>query len=313
MLGSSPLDVRTALCLLVPPLMWAGNAVVGRWAADAIPPVTFNWLRWTLAALCLLPLAGWVLRPRSPLWRHWRYHACLGFLGVAAYNMLQYLALHTSSPVNVTLVASSTPVWMLLLGHLWFGVPAQRRQWLGAALSMAGVLLVLAQGDWRQLAQLRFVAGDGWMLLASVLWAFYSWWLLRPGSPAEIRSDWAAFLLAQTVLGLGPATVMMAGEWVWLAAATAEGPHIQWSGTLLVVLLFVAMGPSLAAYRCWGVGVQRAGPTVAAFFANLTPLFAALLTAVLWGEAPRLYHALAFVLIVAGIALPVLVDRFRPA
>ena len=36
------------------------------------------------------------------------------------YNALQYLALHTSSPINVTLVAASTPIWMLLVGRLFF-------------------------------------------------------------------------------------------------------------------------------------------------------------------------------------------------
>jgi len=56
------------------------------------------------------------------------------------------------------------------------------------------------------------------------------------------------------------------------------------------------------AYRCWGLGVALAGPALAAFFANLTPLFAALLSALLLSEAPHAYHGLAFALIVAGIA-----------
>ena len=47
--------------------------------------------------------------------------------------------------------------------------------------------------------------------------------------------------------------------------------------------------------------MQRAGPTVAGFFGNLTPVFAALLSALFLGETPRLYHAAAFALIVAGI------------
>jgi drug/metabolite transporter (DMT)-like permease len=47
--------------------------------------------------------------------------------------------------------------------------------------------------------------------------------------------------------------------------------------------------------------VAQAGPSVAAFFANLTPLFAALLSTALLGEAPHWYHVLAFGLIVAGI------------
>jgi drug/metabolite transporter (DMT)-like permease len=67
--------------------------------------------------------------------------------------------------------------------------------------------------------------------------------------------------------------------------------------------VFVALGPSLAAYRCWGIGVQRAGPTVASFFSNLTPLFAATMSAAFLGEPPRMYHGVAFALIVAGIVV----------
>ncbi|MNT22435.1 EamA-like transporter family protein [compost metagenome] len=51
------------------------------------------------------------------------------------------------------------------------------------------------------------------------------------------------------------------------------------------------------------MGVQRAGPTAAGFFTNLTPLFAAVLSAAFLGEPPRLYHAIAFLLIVAGIVI----------
>ncbi len=43
------------------------------------------------------------------------------------------------------------------------------------------------------------------------------------------------------------------------------------------------------------------GPPSAGIFANLTPLFAALLSTALLGEAPHGYHAVAFALIVAGI------------
>jgi drug/metabolite transporter (DMT)-like permease len=67
------------------------------------------------------------------------------------------------------------------------------------------------------------------------------------------------------------------------------------------VLAFIALGPAVTAFRCWGAGVRRAGPTVAAFFSNLTPLFAALLSLVFLNEAPQWYHGAAFVLIAGGI------------
>ena len=113
--------------------------------------------------------------------------------------------------------------------------------------------------------------------------------------PAEIRNDWAAFLMAQIVFGLVWSSLLAAGEW---ALAT---PQIQWGWPLAAALLFVAVGPSLLAYRCWGTGIQRTGPTVAGFFSNLTPLFAAVMSSALLGEVPQLYHGMAFLLIAGGI------------
>jgi drug/metabolite transporter (DMT)-like permease len=298
------LTPSTIVLLLTPPLMWAGNAVVGRLMQGAIPPVTFNLLRWVLAAALLLPLAGWVLRPGSGLWPHRRRFALLGLLGVGLYNSLQYMALKTSTPINVTLVASSIPIWMLLLGRVLYGVPVSRRAALGAVLSLAGVAVVLARGDVAQLGALRLVPGDGWMLLAALTWAWYSWLLVRPpegGYPATIKADWAAFLLAQIAFGLAWSGLMTAGEWLTLPVAAAGSSTIDWGWPLVAALVFVAVGPSLLAYRSWGIGVARVGPTVAGFFSNLTPLFAALMSATLLGEMPRLYHAAGFVLIVGGI------------
>ena len=87
--------------------------------------------------------------------------------------------------------------------------------------------------------------------------------------------------------------------WKW----TLTDAHFQRDWPLAAPLLYVAVSPAILAYRCWGLGVQRVGPNVAAFFSNLTPLFAAVMSAAFLGELPRLYHALAFVLIVGGIVV----------
>ena len=82
------------------------------------------------------------------------------------------------------------------------------------------------------------------------------------------------------------------------------GPHADRLGApLLAALAFIAVGPAVLAYRCWGVGVQRAGPAVAGFFVNLTPLFAAVLSAAFLGETPHLFHGVAFAFIVGGIVV----------
>jgi drug/metabolite transporter (DMT)-like permease len=290
------LTASTAALLTAPPLLWAGNAIVGRLVRDAVPPMTLNLLRWSLALLILLPLGRAVLRPGSGLLADWRRYSVLGLLGVGLYNALQYLALQSSTPINVTLVAAGMPVWMMLVGALFFGVPMRARQVVGALLSIVGVVLVLSRGDWQQLLALRLVIGDLYMVLATICWSFYSWLLTQPKDRPAVRADWAAFLLAQVIYGVMWSGALAAIEW-----GTAPR-HIAWSWQVAAVLAFVALGPAVTAFRCWGEGVRRAGPTIAAFFSNLTPLFAALMSLLFLHEAPQLYHLLAFVLIAGGIA-----------
>jgi drug/metabolite transporter (DMT)-like permease len=291
------LSPSTAALLAIAPLLWAGNAVVGRLAVGLAPPVTLNFLRWLLAFAILLPPARWVLAPSSGLWSHWRRFAVLGLLGIGLYNALQYQALRTSTPLNVTLVAASTPLWVLALGRLFFATSVSRAQLAGALLSMAGVAVVMSRGDWAQLARLKLVPGDLYMLAAAIAWALYSWLLARRAEPESIRADWAAFLLAQMVFGLGWSGLLTAAEW------TLTDARIVWGWPLAAALLYVAVGPAVLAYRCWGLGVLRAGPAAAGFFQNLTPVFAALLSALFLGQAPRLYHAIAFALIAASIVM----------
>jgi drug/metabolite transporter (DMT)-like permease len=100
---------------------------------------------------------------------------------------------------------------------------------------------------------------------------------------------------------------------VWAAGAAGvelavTGQSIHWTPWVLLALAYVSIGPSLIAYRCWGLGVAAVGPATAGLFGNLTPLFAAVLSAAVIGEPPRPFHAAAFALIVAGI----LVSTGRP-
>lgn len=291
------LTPRTAALLLVPPFLWAGNAIVGRLVHALISPMTFNFLRWVLAFVLLMPIAHHVLHRTSPLWAHWKRYALLGLLGVGCYNSLQYLALQTSSPINVTLVASSTPVFMLGIGALFFKQQVRKRQMVGTVMSIAGVLLVLCRGDVQALSQVQWVIGDVFVLLATACWAWYSWLLAHTTEPSEVRGNWAYFLAAQMAMGLVWSGAFTAGEWA-LGEAT-----LTWGWPLLAALLYVALGPSLLAYRCWGLGVQRVGPSIAGFFANLTPLFAGVMSALVLGDLPQGYHAGAFALIVGGIVV----------
>jgi drug/metabolite transporter (DMT)-like permease len=296
------LTPRLTLLLTLPPLLWAGNAVVGRLMVDSVPPLALNALRWGLAVLLLLPFARRLLANPGPLLQRWRYFALAGFLGIGCYNALQYQALHSSSVLNVTLIAASLPVWMLAVGAALYRVRPTRQQLLGAALSLLGVAFVIARGHLSALAQVQFVIGDLLMLLAIFCWSLYSWLLARP--PASMQGsarpawDWAELLMAQLVFGL-----LFAGSMAGLEQLTPSVQAIHWGPGLALALIYVAVGPSLIAYRCWGLGVAEAGPAMAAFFGNLTPVFAALMSAAMLGEWPQWYHGVAFLLIGAGIVV----------
>jgi drug/metabolite transporter (DMT)-like permease len=289
------LTPSTILLLSVPPLLWAGNAIVGRLVRDAVPPMTLNLLRWTIALAVLVPLGWRTLRGGHGVLAGWRRYALLGLLGIGMYNSLQYLALQSSTPINVTLVASGLPVWMMLVGRLFYGVPVRPRQVVGAVLSIIGVLVVLCRGELAHLLALRLVAGDLYMILATIAWSFYSWMLLQPADDPALRGDWAAFLAAQVGYGLLWSAAFAGVEW-------GIGAHpVAWSPAVAAALLFVAICPAVLAFAMWGAGVRRAGPSIGAFFVNLTPLFTALLSSAFLGELPHPYHALAFALIVGGI------------
>ena len=306
------LNCRLALMLSVPPLLWAGNAVVGRIAIQSISPLWLNALRWAIALAILLPL-GWRVfaspQRRAQLAARGPHLALLSLTGVGAYNALQYLALQTSTPLNVTLIAASSPVWMLGIGAAFYGERPRPAQLWGAVLSLVGVAVVLSRGSPAALLAVQLVPGDLLMLCAIASWCTYSWLLARP--PARMRPperpdwNWAEVLCIQMAPGLLWATAFAGlGEWL------QPGAHaVVWSPSLLLALVYVGIFPSLVAYRLWGLGVAQAGPTVAAFFANLTPLFAALLGAAMLGEWPQAFHVLAFALIVAGIV----VSSARPA
>jgi len=288
----------TILILCVPSLTWAGNAVVGRLLHGVVSPMTLNFLRWSLALLLLLPLAWRVFRHGSPLWGQWRYYAVLGLLGIGSYNALQYLALQTSQPLNTTLVGSATPFWILLVGRLFFGATIRRVEWFGALVSVAGVLAVLSRGSLLSLLELQLVPGDGFMVLATVTWAFYAWTLVRPPAGPDIpRQDWSAFLAAQAFFGVLWSGGFAATEW-----GLGRG-HVEWSWSLAAGVGAISLFAAVIAFRAFGAGIQRVGPKVTTFFGNLTPLFTAGLQTALLGEQPQPYHAVAFALIVGGIVV----------
>ena len=118
----------------LPPLFWAGNFVLGRALHADIPPLALSFWRWALALLILLPFAHRGLRRQAGLLRrHWGWLSVLAVLGVTNYNTFAYLGLQATTATNGVLLASTTPVLIVLLSWLLLGQGVGIRQGFGAA------------------------------------------------------------------------------------------------------------------------------------------------------------------------------------
>ena len=289
----------TAFYLTTAALMWAGNAIVGKILVQSSSPVLLNTIRWGVTALILLPFAWRVFGYTSPLWQSSKRFALLSLLGVGSYNVLLYLALESSTPINVTLIGASMPIWAIVIGALFYKEQPNIKQIIGAVISLIGVTVVIVRGELERLIEIEFVAGDLLMVLATILWGAYSWMLSHPKESTERTWPWSYFLLAQVGFGFCWSLGFAVTEW------QLEYSYFTWSWPTVLMIIYVIIGPSLIAYRCWGLGVSGAGATVATFFTNLIPLFTAILSTLLLQKPPELFQGVAFALILAGIYLSI--------
>jgi len=289
----------TAFYLTTAALMWAGNAIVGKILVQSSSPVLLNTIRWGVTALILLPFAWRVFGSASPLWQSSKRFALLSLLGVGSYNVLLYLALKSSTPINVTLIGASMPIWAIVIGALFYKEQPNIKQIIGAVISLIGVTVVIVRGELERLIEIEFVAGDLLMVLATILWGAYSWMLSHPKESTERTWPWSYFLLAQVGFGFCWSLGFAVTEW------QLEYSYFTWSWPTVFMIIYVIIGPSLIAYRCWGLGVSGAGATVETFFTNLIPLFTAILSTLLLQKPPELFQGVAFALILAGIYLSI--------
>lgn len=282
--------------LLAAPALFASNMVAARWAHDAaLPPVFLAFGRWLIAFLILLPLAApALLRHRQALWRGLPTLLPLAVLGMGVAVAPQYIGAQSTSATNIALIFSCSPILVALLEAIIWRKPLSPLRAAGLALALGGVLVVLTRGDAWALARLAFGQGDLWVLLAATGWAFYTVLQKRMTLPAV--PDGAR--LTAMMLGGAIALAPFAG----IEAATGAIP--PWSDPrLAAVLLFLAVVPSLGAYYVYGRLISRAGPATAGLSMFLVPVYAALLAWPLLGEAPQLFHAYGFVMILLGVKL----------
>ncbi|WP_338809633.1 DMT family transporter [Neisseria leonii] len=279
--------------LVTPPLLWAGNMLVGRAVRDDILPLSLSFGRWVIALLVLLPFALPHIRRDLPRYRsQWPLIAATAVTGCAAFNTLVYTGLHSTTGTNAILLNSCIPVLILLFGALFYRQPLHGRQIAGLAVSLTGVALIILRADWQNLVRLQFNPGDLWVLAAVVCWALYTLWMKRI-DPAVNRTGLTA---VQIVIALA----VLLPFWLW---ETARYGLPQPSPDALLALAYVGLLPSVAAYLCYNAAIAHFGPVRAGLSIHLMPVFGTLMAVGLLGETLYAYHLLGIGAIFAGILL----------
>lgn len=291
--STSSKTLRGILFALGATVIWSGNFIVARSLNQSIEPATLSMLRWATAFAGLLPFAcraAWA--ERAAIRRSMPAMIPMALLGVTTFNALLYKAAHTTSTLNLSLIATSTPVFIILLARIFLHERLTARKMLGLAVALAGVLLLITGGDPGRLAGLDFAIGDLWMSLAAVIFAAYSILVRRfPGGLSQ-----SVFLL--TLFGTG---IIFLIPWTGWEVFTHGLPTITLGAA--GAILYVGLGASLAAYAMWNSAVTSIGPSLAGLIYYTLPLFSGFSAFVLLGEPMGLIHLTSAGCILGGILL----------
>lgn len=279
------------LLLTLTALFWSGNWIIGRATVGEVPPIALAWWRWVLAVLFMLPLALPQIRASWPaIRRDWKKMVGFGILGTGYHNMFSYLGLQYTTATNGVMLNSAIPVFIMILGVLFFGQKLRALQVAGVVISLCGVLAILSRGDVAVLAQLQLNIGDIILLASMVQWAFYT--LALRWKPVDVPP--LAFLCVCATVGVLAMTPAYLG-------AMALGSEIKWSWPVVSALLYVGIVPSFIGYIFWNRGVELAGAEVAGMFIHLMPVFGSVLAWLFLSERLHLFHLVGIALILAGI------------
>jgi len=275
-------------------LIWSINFIIGKFAyLFEVPPLTLNFLRWTLVWLILFPFTyKEILSNIHLIKKNITYLTVLAITSVSAFNSLVYLALNYTQAIDTILMISIIPVFVLFLSSILGVEKFNFFQLIGLIVSFIGVLIIFSNADLSKILNLNFNKGNAWMLLAVFCWALYSSLLKKNKLPFStlglveiLASIGLIFLIPQFI-----------GEQMY-------GKEIKFNKAFFLILSFVTLFASIGAYYSWNKAIELIGPIRASIFLHLMPVFGVILAIVLLKEKFQMYHSIGAGFIVSGIYL----------
>jgi drug/metabolite transporter (DMT)-like permease len=218
----------------------------------------------------------------ATFWRHRRFFLAIGGL-VALSTTINYAAVEFVDPGAASLLSQTSIIFGLALGVVWLRDRLSRRQWIGAALTLAGVGLISFQpGDYFRFGSLLVVT-------SSLLYATHAALVKRFGGAVDFLEFFVWRLAATT----GCVLMAVAVQRAW-----------RWPDTGTWLLLFIAGTVDVVISRAlYYLSLRRLNITIHSLVLTFSPVVAILWSLLLFGEWPNAQELLGGAAVVAGIAV----------
>jgi len=271
--------------------IWSGNFIVARGLSENISPISLAFYRWMVAVIVFTPFAIKTLLHEWPIIKkHIVYFSITSFLGVTIFNTLIYFAGHTTTAMNLSLIAITFPIFILLFSRILFKEFITIKKGVGITLVLIGVLFLITKGKLSTLLSISFNIGDVWMLLASIIFAVYSLFLKnKPKGLSIIALQFSTF-----ILGL----IFLFPLFLWEQTTVHQSFLNQ---TTIPAILYVGIFASLCAFVLWNKAIVVLGPSKAGMIYYTLPLFSGFLGYLFLHESIRMIHFYSMILIFSGI------------
>jgi len=289
------------LLLTLTMLAWAGNSVVGRGVAGTVPPLTLAWLRWTIAAIIILPIAWPHLKRDWPVIRaNWPILVLLGMLGAGIFISLYYTGLSMTTALNGLIINSAVPILIPIAVFILYRETLTAFQAGGILLSSIGVTIVITKGEPLLLAQLDLNNGDLFVLGAMCVFALYTSLLRKQPEMHWLSFGACCFIVAS--IGIFPLFL----------SEVLTGQYIKPTWGAFLAIAYVGTLPSVVAQILYIRGVSLIGSSRAGVFIHLLPLFGTVMAMLFLGEQLYLFHLAGFAMILSGVWLAQRPKRVPP-
>ena len=282
------------ILVFICPGFFSSNMIVARGIAGVFPPISLAYLRWLLVGLVIMLALGALRKVNLAVIRQeYRSILLLGSLGMGLCGGPVYLAGELTTATNIGLIYSSAPLLMAIMAFAVFKESLRPLQITGLILGLIGVLIILAKADLSLLFSLQFNHGDLWIVLATLSFSIYSLGIKHIKTNLSQVERFGAMALGGALWHF-PFVVM---------EIYARGPWPDFTPTIITAITVTVFFSSIGAYLSYGFIVVYLGVTIASATLYLSPIYAAILAALLLNEQIMPYHFIGGALILPGLWL----------